>query len=283
MKNWKRKKNLSPKKLMLLLIEEDGEEEEIVTKDEVEIIYPYDEKDLNNRIPPTSNDESEFAPSVIPVFDVENRLVPPVIHFSSTYEQDESSSAREILKDISEVDERIVKKIDRSDLCIRMVGCDDMNLDGVVREYQADVSKVISMIESMSLKFDRVRRESRRALELVEWEAGARNATMADDDVEADDVDDDDVEDDDDIDDDATDPSDPQSSEPRGSPPVIAKLVADEVAKALAIDRATRFTTGVGGSSNVGGAGNAEGPERAQPAKDCTFSSFMKWGLIEGF
>ncbi|GJS96054.1 hypothetical protein Tco_0803022 [Tanacetum coccineum] len=128
-----------------------------------------------------------------------------------------------------------------------MVGRDAMNLDGAVRECQADVSKVISMMESMSLEFDRVRKESRRALELVEWEAGvreqylpklrigggfvetstrsflgpfpddpyvqARNAAMADDDVE-----DDDVEDDDDMDDDAADPSDLQSSEPRGSP-----------------------------------------------------------------
>ncbi|GJT11476.1 putative reverse transcriptase domain-containing protein [Tanacetum coccineum] len=58
----------------------------------------------------------------------------------------------------------------------------------------------------------------------------------------------------------------------------IAKLVADEVAKALAADRATRNTTSAGGSGNVGGAGNAGGPERAQPAKDCTFSSFMKCG-----
>ncbi|GKE02452.1 hypothetical protein Tco_1390435 [Tanacetum coccineum] len=58
----------------------------------------------------------------------------------------------------------------------------------------------------------------------------------------------------------------------------IAKLVADEVAKALAADRATRNTMGARGSGNVGGAGNSGGPERAQPAKDYTFSSFMKCG-----
>ncbi|GKG50176.1 hypothetical protein Tco_0521276, partial [Tanacetum coccineum] len=43
----------------------------------------------------------------------------------------------------------------------------------------------------------------------------------------------------------------------------IAKLVSDEVAKALAKDRATRDATG------AGGAGNAGGPERAQQARDC--------------
>ncbi|GKA54827.1 hypothetical protein Tco_0753776 [Tanacetum coccineum] len=36
--------------------EEDGEEEEIVAEDEAEIIYPYDEADLNNRPPPASDD-----------------------------------------------------------------------------------------------------------------------------------------------------------------------------------------------------------------------------------
>ncbi|GKA31269.1 putative reverse transcriptase domain-containing protein [Tanacetum coccineum] len=207
---------------------EDEEEEEIVAEDEDEIIYPYDEADPNNRPPSASDDESEFAPSVILVFDAENRPVPPVIHFSSTYELGESSSAlerslrtsmrklNEQIHERAEVDERIVKKIDRSDLFIRMVGRDAMSLDGAVREYQADVSKVISMMESMSLEFDRVRKESHRALEL------ARNAAIADEDVE-----DDDVEDDDNMDDDA---------------------------------------------------GNAGGPERAQSAKDCTFSSFMKIG-----
>ncbi|GKB77101.1 hypothetical protein Tco_0943996, partial [Tanacetum coccineum] len=52
----------------------------------------------------------------------------------------------------------------------------------------------------------------------------------------------------------------------------IAKLVADEVKKALDADRATRNTTGAGGPGNVEGAGNAGGPERAQRARDCTFS-----------
>nr|GEU68746.1 putative reverse transcriptase domain-containing protein [Tanacetum cinerariifolium] len=261
---------------------EDDKEEEIVVEDEVEIIYPYDKADVNNRPPPALDDESEFAPSVIPVFDAENRPVPHVIHFSSTYELGESSSAREILKDIdekmrerAEVDERIIKKIDRSNLRIRMVGRDAMSSDGALRECQANVSKVISMTENMSLEFDRVRKESRRALELVEWEAGARNATMADDDVEDDDVEDDD----DDMDDDAADPSDSQiMPHMQMSQAVIAKLVTDEVAKALAADRATRNTMGARGSGNIGGSGNAGGPKRAQPAKDCTFSSFIKCG-----
>ncbi|GKF69619.1 hypothetical protein Tco_0202676, partial [Tanacetum coccineum] len=83
--------------------EEDDEEEEIVAEDEAEIIYPYDEADPNNRPLPASDDEYEFAPSVIPVFDAENSPVPSFIHFSSTYKRGKSSSAREILKDIGKV------------------------------------------------------------------------------------------------------------------------------------------------------------------------------------
>ncbi|GJZ74911.1 putative reverse transcriptase domain-containing protein [Tanacetum coccineum] len=250
--------------------EEDEEEEEIVAEDEAKIIYPYDEADPNNRPPPASDDESEFVPFVILVFDAKNRPVPPIIHFSSTYELGESSSAREILKDISEVyplgpvpptigtamsrirksneqmreraevDERIVKKIDRSNLRIQMVGRDAMSLDGTVSECQANISMVISIMESMSLEFDRVRKESRRALELVKtlrpW---PRMATMADDDVE-----DDDVEDEDDMDDDAADPSD----------------------RSLLSTASDLHVT------------PSRGPKRAKPAKNCTFSSFIKCG-----
>ncbi|GJV29586.1 hypothetical protein Tco_1386034 [Tanacetum coccineum] len=177
---------------------EDKEEEEIVAEDEDEIIYPYDEADPNNRPPSASDDESEFAPSVILVFDAENRPVPPDI--GEVYPlgpvpptigtaMRRNRKLNEQIRERSEVDERIVKKIDRSDLRIRMVGRDAMSLDGDVRECQADVSKVISMMESMSLEFDRVHKESHRALEL------ARNAAMADEDVKDDDVEDDDKKD----------------------------------------------------------------------------------------
>ncbi|GJR57332.1 putative reverse transcriptase domain-containing protein [Tanacetum coccineum] len=56
----------------------------------------------------------------------------------------------------------------------------------------------------------------------------------------------------------------------------IVKLVFDEVAKALAADRATRNAAGAGGLGNVEGAGNAGGPERAQQARD-----FATFGLAE--
>nr|GEU98604.1 putative reverse transcriptase domain-containing protein [Tanacetum cinerariifolium] len=201
-------------------------------------------------------------------------------------EEEEEIRIRKLNEQICErpeVDERIVKKIYRSDLRIRMIGRDAMSLDGTIRGCQAVVSKA-GIQEQYLLKFRLgggcVETSTRSLLGplLDDPYVQARNAAIADDNVEADDVEDDDVEDDDDMDDDAANPSDPQSSEPRGSPPAIAKLVADEVAKALAADRATKNTTGAGGSGYVRGACNVGGPERAQPAKDYTFSSFMKFG-----
>ncbi|GJS50364.1 putative reverse transcriptase domain-containing protein [Tanacetum coccineum] len=56
----------------------------------------------------------------------------------------------------------------------------------------------------------------------------------------------------------------------------IEKLVSDRVAAALAQDRATRGNTnGAGGpGGNIGG--NAGGQGGAPPARECTYSSFMK-------
>ncbi|GJV87873.1 putative reverse transcriptase domain-containing protein [Tanacetum coccineum] len=222
---------------------EDEEEEKIVAKDKVEIIYPYDEADLNNRPPPASDDESEFAPSVILVFDAENRPVPPVIHFSSTYELGESSSAREILKDIGEV---------------YLFGPVPPTIGTAMRRIRKLNKQIRERVEVDKRIVKKINRSDLRN--------PMGNAAMADDDVE-----DDDVEDEDDMDDDDANPSDPQSSEPHGSPrdsqimppkqmsqAAIAKLVADEVAKALVADCATRNTTGARGPGNVGGAANAE-------------------------
>ncbi|GJR64078.1 putative reverse transcriptase domain-containing protein [Tanacetum coccineum] len=89
--------------------------------------------------------------------------------------------------------------------------------------------------------------------------------------------------------DDAATTSDPQPSHPPGSPhyhlimpprmmtqAAIEKLVSDRVAAALAQDRATRENTnGAGGpGGNIGG--NAQGQGGAPPARECTYSSFIK-------
>ncbi|GKG60460.1 hypothetical protein Tco_0612061, partial [Tanacetum coccineum] len=53
----------------------------------------------------------------------------------------------------------------------------------------------------------------------------------------------------------------------------IEKLVSDRVAATLAQDRATRGNTN-GAGGNIGG--NERGQGGAPPARECTYSSFMK-------
>ncbi|GJU76189.1 putative reverse transcriptase domain-containing protein [Tanacetum coccineum] len=89
--------------------------------------------------------------------------------------------------------------------------------------------------------------------------------------------------------DDAATTSDPQPSQPPGSPhyhlimppramtqAAIEKLVSDRVAAALAQDRATRGNTNGAGRPGGNTGGNAGGQGGAPPARECTYSSFMK-------
>ncbi|GKG03763.1 hypothetical protein Tco_0314150, partial [Tanacetum coccineum] len=56
----------------------------------------------------------------------------------------------------------------------------------------------------------------------------------------------------------------------------IEKLVSDRVAAALAQDRATRGNTNGAGEPDGNTGGNVRGQGRAPPARECTYSSFMK-------
>ncbi|GJV68114.1 putative reverse transcriptase domain-containing protein [Tanacetum coccineum] len=89
--------------------------------------------------------------------------------------------------------------------------------------------------------------------------------------------------------DDAATTSDPQPSQPSGSPcyhlimpprmmtqAAIEKLVSDRVAAALAEDRATRENTNGAGEPGGNIGGNAQGQGGAPPARECTYSSFIK-------
>ncbi|GJT77390.1 hypothetical protein Tco_1044115 [Tanacetum coccineum] len=56
----------------------------------------------------------------------------------------------------------------------------------------------------------------------------------------------------------------------------IEKLISDRVAAAIAQDRATRSNTSGAGGSKGNTDGNAGGQGGAPPARECTFTSFMK-------
>ncbi|GKC21336.1 hypothetical protein Tco_1023486, partial [Tanacetum coccineum] len=66
-------------------------------EDDAEVINPYEEVDPLNRPPLTSDEESEFAPPVVPIADANDEPVPPVIQFGGNYHVRESSSTRTLL------------------------------------------------------------------------------------------------------------------------------------------------------------------------------------------
>nr|GFD42673.1 hypothetical protein [Tanacetum cinerariifolium] len=59
--------------------EEEEEEDEAMEdddEDDAEVINPYEEADPHNRPPPTSDEETEFAPPVVQIADVDNIPIP---------------------------------------------------------------------------------------------------------------------------------------------------------------------------------------------------------------
>nr|GEX24915.1 hypothetical protein [Tanacetum cinerariifolium] len=67
------------------------------------VINSYKEVDLFNRPPPTFDEETEFAPPVIPIADVDDVPIPPVIHFGHNFYIGVGSSSRALLVGNSEV------------------------------------------------------------------------------------------------------------------------------------------------------------------------------------
>nr|GFC49751.1 hypothetical protein [Tanacetum cinerariifolium] len=72
-------------------------------EDDVEVINPYEEGDPHNRPPPTSDKETEFAPPVVQIADVDDVPIPPVIQFGNNFHVGESSASRDLLESNSEV------------------------------------------------------------------------------------------------------------------------------------------------------------------------------------
>nr|GEY16114.1 reverse transcriptase domain-containing protein [Tanacetum cinerariifolium] len=81
--------------------EEEEEEENKAMEDDdandAKVINPYEEVDPHNRPPPASDEETEFAPPVVQIADVDNIPVPPVIQFGN-FHVGESSASRDLLE-----------------------------------------------------------------------------------------------------------------------------------------------------------------------------------------
>nr|GFB70595.1 hypothetical protein [Tanacetum cinerariifolium] len=61
------------------------------------------EADLHNRPPPTSDEDTEFAPHVVQITDANDVPIPPVIQFGSNFHVGESFATRDLLASNSDV------------------------------------------------------------------------------------------------------------------------------------------------------------------------------------
>nr|GEW34501.1 hypothetical protein [Tanacetum cinerariifolium] len=82
--------------------EEEDEAMEDDEEDDAEVINPYEEVDPHNRPPPTSDEETEFAPPVVHIADIDNISIPLVIQFGN-FHVGESSALRDLLEGNSKV------------------------------------------------------------------------------------------------------------------------------------------------------------------------------------
>nr|GEY17703.1 reverse transcriptase domain-containing protein [Tanacetum cinerariifolium] len=184
--------------------EEEEEENEAIENDEeddAEVINPYEEADPYNRPPPTSDEETEFAPPVVQIADVP---IPPVIQFGSNFLGGESSASRDLLEGNSEVcapgpmccdlksvnmgvkrlskqmddryrTEKKMAKILRQDELRRNGQAFDITaLDSAVRANRSESLKMMRLITDLSREFTELKNQNRRAEELSRWEAWVR-------------------------------------------------------------------------------------------------------------
>nr|GEX66029.1 retrotransposable element Tf2 [Tanacetum cinerariifolium] len=71
--------------------EEEIEDEDMVNdeEDDAEVINPYEEADPHNRPPPTSDEETKFAPLVVQIADDDDVPIPLVIQFESCLQKED--------------------------------------------------------------------------------------------------------------------------------------------------------------------------------------------------
>nr|GEX92835.1 hypothetical protein [Tanacetum cinerariifolium] len=154
--------------------EEEEKEDEAMEDDEeddAEVINPYEEADPHNRPPPTSDEETEFAPPVVQIADVANIPIPPVIQFRN-FHVGESSASRDLLEGNSEMHDRYktekrMEKILRQEELRRNGQAFDITaLDSTVRANRSESSKMMRLITDLSKEFSELKSQNRRVKEL---------------------------------------------------------------------------------------------------------------------
>ncbi|GKD50612.1 hypothetical protein Tco_1279588, partial [Tanacetum coccineum] len=108
-------------------------------EDDAEVINAYEEVNPLNRPPPTSDKETEFAPPMVPIVDVNNEPIPPVIQLGGNYHVGESSSTGTLLAGVTRLDrqmfdryktkKRMAKKFKEDEFCMNRHEYDITALD----------------------------------------------------------------------------------------------------------------------------------------------------------
>nr|GEU79001.1 reverse transcriptase domain-containing protein [Tanacetum cinerariifolium] len=189
------------------LEEEPEEENEAMVndkEDDAEVINPYEEADPHNRPPPTSDEETKFAPPVVQIADADDVPIHPFIQFGSNFHVGESSALRDLLAGNSEVcipgsicrdlksvhrgvkrlskqmhdkyktEKKMAKKLRQDKLRLNGQKFDITALDLIVRENRSENSKMMRLITGLSMEFIELKNQNRRDEELSRWEAWVR-------------------------------------------------------------------------------------------------------------
>ncbi|GJV19703.1 hypothetical protein Tco_1368723 [Tanacetum coccineum] len=165
----------------------------------VHVAYPL------NRPPSTSDEESEFAPHVVPIFDSNDVPVPPIIQFGDNFHVGESSSTGALLAgnswvyapgpmgcnlesvhrgvkildrkmfDRYKTENKMTKKFKEDGLRINRHKYDITDLDAVVRKNSSDYSKMMKFVEGLSKQSNKLKEQRCRAEHLSRWEAWVRD------------------------------------------------------------------------------------------------------------
>nr|GEU89588.1 copia protein [Tanacetum cinerariifolium] len=169
-------------------------------EDDAEVINPYKEADPHNRPPPTSDDETEFAPPMVQIADVDSIPIPPVIQFGN-FHVGESSASRDLLEGNGEVcvpgsmpcdirsvhrgvkrlskqmhdrykmEKRMAKILRQEELRKNGQAFNITALDSAVRANRSESSKMMRLITDLSREFFELKSQNRKVEELSRWEA----------------------------------------------------------------------------------------------------------------
>nr|GFA93302.1 hypothetical protein [Tanacetum cinerariifolium] len=169
-------------------------------EDDAEVINLYEEANTHNRPPPTSDEETEFAPPVVQIADVDNIPI-PVCKKCVKIHVGERSASRDLLEGNSEVyapclmsgdlesvhkgvkrlskqmhdryktEKRMEKILKQEELRRNGLAFDITALDSAVRANRSESSKMIRLSTDLSREFSELKSQNRRAEELNHWEA----------------------------------------------------------------------------------------------------------------